>query len=75
LSYADAVILPRVAFGKFNYWLATQGVFPLNFNSMSMYKVRGMLKGLACFTSTKLQILTLYLLHEVDAMHNGQLLY
>ena len=63
LRYADAAILPRVAFSKFDYWLETDGVFPLNFNTMSMYKVHGMLKGLACFTSTKVQILTLYLLY------------
>ena len=41
LSDADAAILPRVAFRKFDYWLETKGVFPSNLNSMSMYQVHG----------------------------------
>ena len=32
LALQDATNLPRVAMGKFKYWLETPGVFPINFH-------------------------------------------
>ena len=47
LALQDATNLPRVAMGKFKYWLETPGVFPINFHSMSMWKVDSMKMGQA----------------------------
>jgi len=45
LALQDATDLRRVAMGKFKYWRKTPGVFHLNFNSMSMWKVDAMQMG------------------------------
>ena len=44
-ALSDASELGRIAMQKFQYWEDTVGVFPLNFPSLSMWKVDCKLKG------------------------------
>ena len=44
-ALSDASELGRIAMQKFQYWEDTVGVFPLNFRSLSMWKVDCKIKG------------------------------